>query len=75
MAQIIILAKHYQKRPSEILAIDDEYTAFCFDEWSLYLTAEATDKEGKLNWNKIRWRDNKGKGNKDFMEFVKKQKS
>lgn len=26
------MAQRYQSRPSEILKIDDNYTAFCFDE-------------------------------------------
>lgn len=26
------MAKMYNKRPSEIAAIDDEYTAYCLDE-------------------------------------------
>lgn len=57
------------------MGIKDEYLAFCFDEVALYLTAEATDKEGRINWNKLRWRDGAGQGgqdNQEFMEFVKK---
>jgi len=30
--RIIMLAKSYNKLPSEIMNIDDEYTAYCFDE-------------------------------------------
>jgi len=54
------------------MAIDDEYLAFCLDEVALYLTAEATNKEGKTNWNRLKWRDNEKRGNQDFMKFVKK---
>lgn len=73
MVQIITMARTYQKRPSEILGIDDEYAAYCFDEVALYLVAKATDKEGKLNWNRLKWRDGQKRDNRDFMEFVKKQ--
>lgn len=35
---------------------------------------EAIDKDGNFNWNKFKWKDVKRKTNKDFIEFVKKQK-
>ena len=73
MAQIIEMSRAYQKRPSEILGIDDEYTAYCFDEVALYLLAKATDREGKLNWDRLKWRDGHKRNNRDFMEFIKKQ--
>ena len=72
MAQVIIMAKHYRKRPSEILNIDNDYLAYIFDEVALYLESEATDEKGKVNWNKIRWKENKKKSNKDFIEFIQK---
>lgn len=72
MAQVIIMGKHYNKRPSEILNVDNDYLAYIFDEVALFLEAEATDEKGKVNWNKIRWKDNKKKTNKDFMDFIKK---
>lgn len=72
MAQVIIMSKHYRKRPSEILNIDNDYLAYIFDEVALLLEAEATDDKGNTNWNKIRWKDNKNKTNKDFMEFIQK---
>lgn len=75
MAQVIIMAKRYQKRPSEILNIDNDYLAYIFDEVALYLESEATDDKGSINWNKIRWQDKiKRESNKDFMNFVIKHK-
>lgn len=72
MAQVIIMAKHYQKRPSEILNIDNDYLAYCFDETALFLEAEAMDDKGKVNWNKIKWDSGKKQSNKDLMEFIQK---
>lgn len=34
------VANLYKKRPSEILAIDDEYTAFCLDETVSWIQQE-----------------------------------
>lgn len=72
MAQVIIMSKHYRKRPSEILGIDNDYLAYIFDEVALYLESEAIDKEGRINWNKIKWADNKKKTNNDLISFIKK---
>lgn len=72
MAQVIIMAKHYRKRPSEILNIDNDYLAYMFDKVALYLESEATDDKGATNWNKVKWEDNKNETNKDFMEFIQK---
>lgn len=74
MAQVIILANKYQKRPSEILHIDNDYLAYIFDEVALYLESEATDDKGNINWNRIRWKDEKKKSNKDLIEFMQKHK-
>ena len=71
MAQIIILANKHQKRPSEIMNIDNDYLAYIFDEAALLLEVEATNSEGQLNWNKIKWKDKKTENNKDLMEFIR----
>lgn len=68
---MIIMAKHYQKRPSEILNIDNDLLAYMFDKTCLFLEGEATDKEGKTNWNKLKWADDEPKTNKDLMDFIK----
>lgn len=71
MAQIIIMAKRYNKRPSEILGIDNDYLAYMFDETALYLESEVTDNEGNLDFNKIKWTDKKEtENNKELMEFI-----
>ena len=75
MAQVIILAKRYNKRPSEMLSIDNDYLAYCFDEAALFLEAHATDDKGEINWNRIRWKDERKKSNKDLIEFIKKYNS
>ncbi len=76
MAQVIIMAKRYNKRPSEIMNIDNDYLAYIFDEAALYLEAEATDDKGQVNWNRIRWKgEKKKKSNKDLIEFIKKYNS
>lgn len=71
---MIILANRYQKRPSEILNIDNDYLAYIFDEVALFLEAEATDSKGKMNWNRIKWTDKKPQGNKELIEFIEKNK-
>lgn len=73
---MIIMAKRYQKRPSEIMNIENDYFAYIFDETALYLEAEATDDKGQINWNRIRWKgEEKKKSNKDLIEFIKKHNS
>ncbi|WP_250673540.1 hypothetical protein LZ906_007860 [Paraclostridium ghonii] len=49
--RIINQSIKYNKLPSEILRIDDEYTAFCFDEACMYISNELE------NGNKARWKD------------------
>ncbi len=75
MAQVIILANKYHKRPSEIMNIDNDYLAYIFDEAALFLEAQATDDKGQVNWNRIRWKGEKKKSNKDLIEFIKKHNS
>ncbi len=66
------MAKTYQKLPSEILRINDEYTAYCFDEVAHIIFMAALDNNGDLKWNRIRWEDDTPKSNKDFIEHVQK---
>lgn len=70
-----MMAKEYQKRPSEIMGIKNDYAAFCFDEVALFLRYQATDDNGNINWNKIKWRDKKMKTNKDLINFIKGKQS
>ncbi len=39
------MAQEYNKRPSEIMYIEDHYTAFCFDEACFYITTQLRDKK------------------------------
>ncbi len=72
---MIILANRYQKRPSEILNIDNDYLSYMFDEMALCLEAEATDSKGKTNWNRIKWQTEKPQNNnKELIEFIEKNK-
>ena len=38
----------YHKLPSEIMRINDEYTAFCFDEACLQIQLAQSEKETKV---------------------------
>ncbi len=76
MSQVIIIANNYGKRPSEMLSIDNDYLAYCFDEAALFLEAQATDDKGQVNWNRIRWKDEgKKEPNKGLIEFIQKHNS
>ena len=69
-----MMARTYQRRPSEILCIDDEYVAYCIDEVAMLYVAKATDDKGNLKWGRLRWEEKQEKkGNMDFIEFIKKQ--
>ncbi len=35
----LAMAKAYRQKPSDLLGVDDPYTAFCFDEACFYLEA------------------------------------
>lgn len=49
MLRIISQANKYKKLPSEILRIDEEYIAFCFDEACMYISNEI-EQGGKPKW-------------------------
>ncbi len=46
---VLAMSKQFQKRPSEILNICDEYTAYCFDEACMLIIAKLEDKQTP-NW-------------------------
>lgn len=48
------------------------YEAYCFDEAAFYMLSEATNKDGRINWNKFRWQDDTPKNNRNLIEFIKK---
>lgn len=45
--RVISLSKSYGVLPSDIMGIDDCYTAFCFNEACLYIMNEFSAKNGK----------------------------
>ncbi len=84
MADLIMMSVKYRKRPSEIFGLDNEYFAYCFDEIAMYLEANMQDKQGNLDWRRIKWIDTDPKknlgiptrdttGNKDFMKYIEAQ--
>ena len=64
------MAKRYQKTPSEILNIPNEYLAYCIDEVAYFLEINAMDKEGNLNWDKIRWSDSENSPNQEMINLI-----
>lgn len=68
--RIINQALKFNKLPSEILRIDDEYTAFCFDEACLYIINQLENKK------KPHFKDEKVDSDKDkyyLNDFLRKQ--
>lgn len=49
MLNLVQMARMYQKRPSEVLNIDGEYEAYCFDEASLMYISYLEDGK-KPKW-------------------------
>lgn len=45
LLDILSLSQIYNKRPSEILYVDDEYTAYCFDEACAIIVNRMKNKE------------------------------
>lgn len=77
MIRTIIMAKSYQKRPSELLEIDNGYLAYMVDEFSYFIEKELTDSKGNIHWDKIKFKDEKTpintNNNDKFKEFLIKQ--
>lgn len=42
---ILAMAKRYRQRPSNIVGVDDEYAAYCFDEACIFLYNALEDKK------------------------------
>ena len=77
IVDVICMAEQYKKRPSEIVFIDEEYSAFCFDQVCLYLLNHCTDlKTGEIDFKKLRFKNknqNNSNSNNDFMNHIQKQ--
>lgn len=68
--RIINQALKFNRLPSEILRIDDEYTAFCFDEACLYIINQIENKK------KPHFKDEKVDSDKDkyyLNDFLRKK--
>ncbi len=68
--RIINQALKFNRLPSEILRIDDEYTAFCFDEACLYIINQIENKK------KPHFKDEKVDSDKDkyyLNDFLRKE--
>ena len=40
---MVLISKRFKVRPSEILEIEDAYTAYCFDEACIYILSKVED--------------------------------
>ena len=50
VVRLIVIANRYNKLPSEILKIEEEYTAFCLDEACAYIHAQLEKEDAKPRW-------------------------
>ncbi len=64
------MSKKFKVRPSEILEIDDTYTAYCFDEACIYILSKVEDGE-KPNFKKFNKQEVKAKNYKSASEMYK----
>lgn len=63
------MARLYNRRPSEILGIDNDYTAFCFDEACAYIICQMNnDKTPDYNYWK---KEEKQQNFSSFKDFYK----
>ncbi|MCL2461430.1 MAG: hypothetical protein FWF44_02090 [Defluviitaleaceae bacterium] len=60
------MSAEYRERPSGIVGIEDEYTAFCFDEACGFILGKMREKGAK----EPRWKDGAG-GEGDLVEFLR----
>ena len=65
------MARTYKIRPSQILRIENDYDAFCFDEACDYILSELLAEKPKTP----KWKDEEkhdGSGNKSTIEWMMK---
>lgn len=75
---VISIATEFHQRPSDILAIEDAYTKYCFDEACTYIINKMRptyDKDGKeIKGLEPRFPDDKFDNNKnEGLQFLMKQ--
>jgi len=61
------MASTWKKRPSEMLNIDDEYIAYCFDEACTYIINQLKDDK-KPHWKQEKGNRSNNPGLKLLME-------
>lgn len=62
-----MMAKHYKMRPSQIINLNSEYEAFCFDEACSYILNELNKEDHR----EPSFDEEKPKNNDDLIEFLK----
>lgn len=65
VVRLIIVANRYNKLPSEILHIKDEYTAFCLDEACSYIHTQLEKEDSNP-----RWIDKQNEEKKDGLQYL-----
>ena len=63
---LIQMSQEFNERPSSLLGIEDEYTAYCLDEACAYIISNL--REGK----KPKFKSKKQKGKKDNLKNQRK---
>jgi len=64
---VLTMAKNYKIRPSQIINLNSEYEAFCFDEACSYILNELNKEDAK----EPRFDDETQHGNDDLIEYFK----
>lgn len=79
--RIIAISEKYNKRPSEVLGIENTHLAFCFDEAVEFILShryyrevkENNTKYKKMCWTKLpKWNDEEVTENNDFFASMEK---
>ena len=73
MVNLIQMAHLYKTRPSKLLNIEYDLLAYMIDEFSIFLVQEVTNKNGDIEWNKIKTKQDVISNN-DFMQHLKEQR-
>ncbi len=67
---MIAVARQFEKQPSQIMGIEDSYTAFCFDEACMYISHELDKEQGRRpSWADKRSRQDEDNGG--LIEFLR----
>lgn len=73
MGTTLLMANHYNVKPSELIGLENEYTAYCFDEIGLMLWNEAIQEDGSIDFSKIysKKENTPSKSNQGLAELMK----